>query len=150
MDTRTCLSLSLSLSVIIQLNQLRCCWKIHQAMCSRWQWLCDHVVKFTRWQHPAVGLGHGAKFSVPGNTCGICCVCWKDSSISDIEEAFKGLTSRDDIAIILINQNVRMLPTVLKISKSFNFYHCLGYKSRYLHRPPSMMACVLQWSRLPR
>ena len=29
-----------------------------------------------------------------------------DSSISDIEEAFKAFTSRDDIAIILINQNV--------------------------------------------
>ena len=29
-----------------------------------------------------------------------------DSSISDIEEAFKTFTSRDDIAIILINQNV--------------------------------------------
>ena len=32
-----------------------------------------------------------------------------DSSISDIEEAFKGFTSRDDIAILLINQNVRSL-----------------------------------------
>jgi len=30
-----------------------------------------------------------------------------DSSISDIEEAFKAFTSRDDVAIILINQNVR-------------------------------------------
>lgn len=31
-----------------------------------------------------------------------------DTSIADIEDAFKSFTSRDDIAIILINQNVRI------------------------------------------
>jgi V-type H+-transporting ATPase subunit F len=30
----------------------------------------------------------------------------KNTSISDLEEAFKTFTSRDDIAIVLINQNV--------------------------------------------
>ena len=30
------------------------------------------------------------------------------TSISDIEEAFKSYTTRDDIAIVLINQNVSL------------------------------------------
>jgi len=33
------------------------------------QWLCDDI-KFTRWQHPAVG--RGARFVVAGSICLLC------------------------------------------------------------------------------
>jgi len=43
------------------------------------QWLWDHAVKFSRWQHPA--MGRGAKFAVPGTSSYLqlvdqyCCYC---------------------------------------------------------------------------
>ena len=52
---------------------------------------------------------------------------WKDTTVSQIEDAFNRLTARDDVAIVLINQHVaneirhvlgtytKTIPTVLEI-----------------------------------
>lgn len=59
----------------------------------------------------------------------VCSLCGRsiDTTVSQIEEAFNRLTSRDDVAIVLINQHVaseirhilsgynKTIPTVLEI-----------------------------------
>jgi V-type H+-transporting ATPase subunit F len=39
----------------------------------------------------------------------VICNDWADTSVSEVEENFKKFIRRDDIDIILINQNVRMI-----------------------------------------
>ena len=47
-----------------------------------------------------------------------------DTSVSDLEEAFRVLTSRDDIAIVLINQNVSsFLHALFHSIENFTYLH---------------------------
>ena len=55
-----------------------------------------------------------------------------DSSVGEIEETFRGFLRRDDIGIILINQNVRTVTTVLIATFKLHVVNLMGFQHFYV------------------
>ena len=86
------------------------------------QWFCISSNVRPLNNHVPVAYNMG-----PLNECSICSLlCTKnvfcivslhwytDTSVGDIEEAFKSFTNRNDIAVVLINQHVRAIGVCLE------------------------------------